>query len=251
MAKPNYINANVRDKIASTYQLNPETPNRHVEIEIRFGEFSIPKEAVDKIQLEEILDFSTAIEPIRPIQSGQTTKSQLAKGRKEYKTARKLRVETYGRIKLTLDETTKQGVVKTTSDTTDCISGTVRRTIDNNTGVIIWIRKRDLHYPDDNVDYRFRVSYKMEETIQEPTIFTPTMVRQKVRSSYLYPDGFQFDLTKVTTKTIKGGVTIIQTSYELELELVDRKIIYRKTGWDQINNKIRHALFLVQDSNVV
>ena len=128
--------------------------------------------------------------------------------------------QVFNRVKSYFDSKAKNQII---TRTTDYIMGNVRKTIVNPEGddsaSIIWItKKRIWNIP--NQDYGIRYSMSNEIMVDPipDSIFSPTIIREKSRTSYLvFGNAVRVDLTLVTSsEKNRDNVT-----YEIEVELLD------------------------------
>ena len=208
-----YLSGDVLSEIQATYARNRIRSGQDdpIELEIRFGEYSIPPNQVTYFD--------------RRTQSERT----------RYDTRREITNITYSRF---LKKLTGTPII---TDVTDCSMGDIRRSVDNQTGEITWIRKKSL-YRQDNRNYRIRVSMSSENPISPVTDFNPQYTRRKLRRSYMMPTGFRLDLTEVTS----GVGEDLTTTYEVEAEATRRNLTEMN-----FNMTINFILSVIQDTELV
>lgn len=208
-----YFPTAVLGEIQAIYSQNPIRPRQtdHIELEVRFGEYSIPPRQV-------------------PFFNKRTQRNDIRR-----ETRREITQVTFNKFleKLTDDPTI--------TDVTDCTMGDIRRSIDNQTKIVSWIRKKSL-LREDNHNYRIRIAMSSEEPINEVTDFKPTYTRRKLRRSYDLPTGFRLDLTEVTS----GQDDDLTKSYEVEIEAMQRNV-----SFDNIMTSIHYVLLTIQDTKIV
>ena len=208
-----YLPTSVFTRIKEIYIQNPVRlggPD-HIELEIRFGEYSIP--------------------PRRTKYFDKRTQQQ----KTNYETRREITNITYSKF---LENLKIKPVV---TDVTDYRVGDIRKSINNTTGKITWIRKKSL-FRENIQRYRIKVDVSSEDPINPVINFFPEETRRKLRRTYLLPTGFQIDLTEVTT-TYKNNLV---KTYEVEIEATRRGL-----SIENINKSIGIILQIIQDTEII
>jgi superfamily II DNA or RNA helicase len=139
-----------------------------------------------------------------------------------------------------LDSFGTQGYTKVLSNTIDFSLGNIRKTIDTNTGSVIYIRKIK-EAPIDLQEYNLRFSLATETVLEDPGDFDESLAfkREKNRVSFELPIG-SLDLTEVKQQSTSGG----GTQYEIELEINKDDITLAKES-------LVNVLRIIQDNNVL
>jgi hypothetical protein len=208
-----YLSSDVLSSIKGIYSKNPVRPGfqDHIELEIRFGEYSIPPKQ------------TTYFDP------------RTRQEKTHYETRREITNITYSKL---LENLKIKPVI---TDVTDCSMGKIRRSVNNITGETTWIQKTSI-FKEDIRQYRIRVNVSSEDPINPVINFISQHTRRKLRRTYLSPTGFQIDLTEVTT-TYKNNLV---KTYEVEIEATRRDL-----SIENINDGIGIILRVIQDTEII
>lgn len=121
----------------------------------------------------------------------------------------------------------------------------VRKTTFEN-GDVLFITKDNV-YKNDNQDYAYRLSISREIEVSEVRTFNPTLTREKNRMSYYIFEGdLRLDLTTVTSKSRVRGDLIVKTTYEAELEVLNKT-----TPKGRIEAAMTAIIKIIQDTNIL
>lgn len=152
--------------------------------------------------------------------------------------------EVYNRI-FEQFSTNRTNVVPIHEVTIDYVEGDIRRTVYQEPArEDVWITKNNIRGGRfDLPDYGIRLNMAQEIPVQPNPNFNPVFSRKKDRYSFLLLGGtVRLDLTVVTALT---GKNIGHQSYEVELELLDRKYL------PQFSSTIETILRLIQDTTII
>jgi len=122
----------------------------------------------------------------------------------------------FRRVMETLKENKVYPIVE---HTTNYGMGNVRKSVDNSKLTTSWIKKEEV-FNYISRDYPMKIAINKEVVIREVDNFTPDIIRERYRNSYIMKDkNYRIDVTEVSTLISKTRERF--TTFEVEVELIE------------------------------